>query len=68
MKKPTIVIASALVVALAFGGGAYYYKAQQAQEISALAGAAVQLGLGGGIQLAQQCKRLYAGKCWCFVW
>ena len=39
MKKPTIVIASALVVALAFGGGAYYYKAQQAQEISKLAGA-----------------------------
>ena len=39
MKKPTIVIASAVVVALAFGGGAFYYKAQQAQEISALAGA-----------------------------
>lgn len=39
MKKPTIIIASALVVALAFGGGAFYYKAQQAQEISALAGA-----------------------------
>ena len=39
MKKPTIIIASALVVALAFGGGAYYYKAQQAQEISKLAGA-----------------------------
>ena len=39
MKKSTIVIASALVVALAFGGGAYYYKAQQAQEISKLAGA-----------------------------
>lgn len=39
MKKPTIVIASALTVALAFGGGAYYYKAQQAQEISTLAGA-----------------------------
>ena len=39
MKKPTIVIASALAVALAFGGGAYYYKAQQAQDISKLAGA-----------------------------
>ncbi len=39
MKKPTIVIASALVIALVFGGGAYYYKAQQAQEISKLAGA-----------------------------
>ena len=39
MKKPTIVIASALAVALVFGGGAYYYKAQQAQEISKLAGA-----------------------------
>ena len=39
MKKPTLVIASALAVALAFGGGAYYYKAQQAQEISKLAGA-----------------------------
>ncbi len=39
MKKPTIVIASAIVVALAFGGGAYYYKTQQAQEISKLAGA-----------------------------
>ena len=39
MKKPTIVIAFALVVALVFGGGAYYYKAQQAQEISKLAGA-----------------------------
>ena len=38
MKKPTIVIASALVVALVFGGGAYYYKARQAQEISKLAG------------------------------
>ena len=37
MKKPTIVIASALVIALVFGGGAYYYKAQQAQEISRLA-------------------------------
>ena len=39
MKKPTIVIASALAIALVFGGGAYYYKAQQAQEISKLAGA-----------------------------
>jgi len=39
MKKPTIVIASALVIALVFGGGAYYYKAQQAQEIRKLAGA-----------------------------
>ena len=39
MKKPTLVIASALAVALAFGGGAYYYKAQQAQDISKLAGA-----------------------------
>ena len=39
MKKPTIVVASALVGALVFGGGAYYYKAQQAQEISKLAGA-----------------------------
>ena len=39
MKKTPIVIASALVVALVFGGGAYYYKAQQAQEISKLAGA-----------------------------
>jgi protein-disulfide isomerase len=39
MKKSTIVIASALAIALAFGGGAYYYKAQQAQEISKLAGA-----------------------------
>lgn len=39
MKKSTIVIASALVIALAFGGGAYYYKAQQAQEINQLAGA-----------------------------
>jgi protein-disulfide isomerase len=39
MKKPTIVIASAVVVALVFGGSAYYYKTQQAQEISALAGA-----------------------------
>ena len=39
MKKPTIVIASALAVALVFGGGAYYYKAQQAQEIRKLAGA-----------------------------
>ena len=40
MKKSTLVIASALVVALTFGGGAYYYKAQQAKEISQLAGAA----------------------------
>ena len=39
MKKPTIVVVSALVVALVFGSGAYYYKAQQAQEISKLAGA-----------------------------
>ena len=39
MKKPTIVIASAVVVALVFGGSAYYYKTQQAQEISKLAGA-----------------------------
>ena len=39
MKKPTIVIASALAIALVFGGGAYYYKAQQAQDISKLAGA-----------------------------
>ena len=39
MKKPTIVIASALAIALVFGGGAYYYKAQQAQEIRKLAGA-----------------------------
>ena len=39
MKKNTIVIASALVAVLVFGGGAYYYKAQQAQEISDLAGA-----------------------------
>ena len=40
MRKPTIVIVSALAVALVFGGGAYYYKAQQAQEIDQLAGAA----------------------------
>ena len=39
MKKTPIVIASALAIALVFGGGAYYYKAQQAQEISKLAGA-----------------------------
>ena len=40
MKKSTIVIASGLAVALLFVGGAYYYKAQQAQEIGQLAGAA----------------------------
>ena len=39
MKKPTIVFASALAITLVFGGGAYYYKAQQAQEISKLADA-----------------------------
>lgn len=38
MKKSTLVIVSAMTVALAFGGGAYYYKAHQGQEISRLAG------------------------------
>lgn len=37
MKKPNLVIASALVITLAFGGGAYYYKTQQDQKISRLA-------------------------------
>ena len=37
MKKSTIVIASSLAIALVFGSGAYYYKAQQAKEVSKLA-------------------------------
>ena len=37
MKKSTLVLASAVVLASAFGAGAYYYKAQQAEEIGNLA-------------------------------
>lgn len=38
MKRTHVVIASALFVALGFGGGTYFYRAQQAQEIGKLAG------------------------------
>ena len=37
MKKSTLVLASAVVLASVFGAGAYYYKAQQAEEIGNLA-------------------------------
>ncbi|SFN65948.1 Protein-disulfide isomerase [Formivibrio citricus] len=39
MKRPYIVIASALVLVLAFAGGAYYFKTQQTQEIGWLVSA-----------------------------
>ena len=39
MKKSTLLIVSAIAVALAFGAGAYYYKTYQSQEVSRLAGA-----------------------------
>ena len=38
MKKSTLLIVSAISVVLAFGAGAYYYKAHQAEESRRLAG------------------------------
>ncbi len=37
MKRLHVIIAASLVLVLAFGGGAYYYKASQAQDIARLA-------------------------------
>lgn len=39
MKKTPMVVGAALVLAVVFGGGAYFYKAQQAEEVSRAVGA-----------------------------